>query len=167
MTPLLLAWLLSFAGAALFFTAGLLCAKGRAAKDKLEIGTSVPPPVADLATLGRADVSGDVLRAILARESNDCELTGAVIADDMGLVVAATGELSDALAAYGALLAEFGAKAREALPLNEVRQVVLYCEHDATLTVRRLATMEDKFSLVTLSPAKQPVSAQTAAALGK
>jgi predicted regulator of Ras-like GTPase activity (Roadblock/LC7/MglB family) len=74
-----------------------------------------------------------------------------VITDGLGLVVASSGDYAEALAAYGAFLAGIGAKTRDALPLRELRQVVIQDEHDMTLTVRPIISAEDELSLVTLA----------------
>jgi predicted regulator of Ras-like GTPase activity (Roadblock/LC7/MglB family) len=94
---------------------------------------------------------GDALRSILERETRGPGVAGAVIADELGLVVASTGEYGDALAAFGAYLADVGSKTRGVLPLHEVRQVIVQDDHHMTLTVRPLASADDNLALVTLS----------------
>ena len=101
-----------------------------------------------------AGVRGDVLRSILDRETSGNGYTGAVIADELGLIVASTGEYGDALAAYGAYLAGVGAKTRSVLPLHELRQLVIQDDHDTTLTVRPISSAEDHLALVTLAPGR-------------
>jgi predicted regulator of Ras-like GTPase activity (Roadblock/LC7/MglB family) len=161
MTPYTLAWLLSFLAAALFFAAGLFFARHRALAliDNKPLESSVAvresQPV-DRAMLTDTLGSGDSLRAVLERESGRSDLTSAVIADELGLVVASTGgELSDALAAYGAVLAGIGAKTRDALPLHDVRQVVVQDDHDMTLTVRKIDSVDEQFALVTLTSGQE------------
>ncbi|HEX6240622.1 MAG TPA: hypothetical protein VFZ61_07010 [Polyangiales bacterium] len=107
--------------------------------------SSLPPPVVD------AGARGEALRSILDQETSGYSFTGAVITDDQGLIVASTGEYGDALAAYGAFLAGVGEKSRSELPLHELRQVVIQDDHDATLTVRPLASADDHLALVTLA----------------
>lgn len=163
MTPYVLAWLLSFVAAALFFAAGLLLARHRVA-----VALARTPSVRESQPVDRAMLtdplgSGDSLRAVLERESGGSDLTGAVIADEMGLVVASTGELSDALAAYGAVLAGIGAKTRDALPLHDVRQVVVQDAHDRTLTVRRIASVDEQFALVTLTAGPENIASHNVA----
>lgn len=107
--------------------------------------SSERPSVPDVGT------RGEVLRSILDRETRGSGFTGAVIADELGLVVASTGEYGDALAAYGAFLAGVGAKTRDALPLRELRQLTIQDDYDTTLTVRPIASAEDNLALVTLA----------------
>lgn len=187
MSATTLAWLLSLAGAALFFSAGVLFqqlrsgARGRVSERgprPAERGgpraTREPAPGHAAAFTAQAGTitaqagafrahsdsfmpgsRADVFRAILDRETRGSDLTGAVIADELGLVVAATGDYGDALAAYGAFLAGVGTKTRDALPLHELRQVIVQDECNTTLTVRPLAAVDDNFALVTLAPGRQ------------
>lgn len=114
-------------------------------RKKHQAETSERPAMLDAAA------HGDALRTILDRETRGNHYTGAVITDGLGLVVAATGEYGDALAAYGAFLAEVGAKTRDALPLHTLRQVIVQDDRDTTLTVRPIASTEDNLALVTLA----------------
>jgi predicted regulator of Ras-like GTPase activity (Roadblock/LC7/MglB family) len=77
-----------------------------------------------------------------------------VIADELGLLVAAssaTNEYNDALAALGAYLADVGSRTRDILPLRKLRHVVVCDDHDVTLTVRPLAMDDPGLALVTLA----------------
>ena len=97
---------------------------------------------------------GNALQSIVDTETETGRAKSAVIADELGLVVAASGlvhEYGDALAALGAYLADVGTKTRDVLPLHEVRQVVVRDDHDMTLTVRPLATEDPGLALVTLT----------------
>jgi predicted regulator of Ras-like GTPase activity (Roadblock/LC7/MglB family) len=167
MTPYMLAWMLSLLAAALFFGAGLFFARHRTTLTSAKATT--PQSLRSVEDDFPSDVraSGDALRAVLARESDRSGLTGAVIADELGLVVASTGELSDALAAYGAVLAGVGAKTREGLPLQHVRQVQVKDDHDMTLTVRKIASVDEEFALVTLTAGQEQIVPQVAVASGR
>jgi hypothetical protein len=94
---------------------------------------------------------GDALQLIVDDETEHGGARSAVIADELGLVVASSGEYGDALAAFGAYLADVGTKTRDVLPLHEVRQVVVRDDRDMTLTVRPLATEDPGLALVTLA----------------
>lgn len=94
------------------------------------------------------------LQTIVDAETRTGRAKSAVIADELGLLVAASGadsEYVDALAAMGAYLADVGTKTRDVLPLHKVRQVVVRDEHDVTLTVRPLAADDPGLALVTLA----------------
>jgi predicted regulator of Ras-like GTPase activity (Roadblock/LC7/MglB family) len=97
---------------------------------------------------------GSALQSIVDSEARSDSVKNAVIADELGLLVAASGsshEYCDALAALGAYLADVGTKTRDVLPLHEVRQVVVRDDRDMTLTVRPLAAAEPGLALVTLA----------------
>lgn len=97
---------------------------------------------------------GNALQLIVDDETENGGARSAVIADELGLVVASSGvvsEYGDALAAFGAYLADVGTRTRDVLPLHEVRQVVVRDDHDMTLTVRPLATEDPGLALVTLA----------------
>jgi predicted regulator of Ras-like GTPase activity (Roadblock/LC7/MglB family) len=110
--------------------------------------SSRPPVLVD------AGARGAALRDILDEETRGSGFTGAVITDGMGLIVASTGEYGDALAAYGAFLAGASAKTREALPLHDLRQVIVQDDHDSILTVRPISSADDNLALVTLAPGR-------------
>ena len=61
----------------------------------------------------------------------------AVIADEMGFVVASHGELADVLGAFGTFLADAAARATVNLPVGEVREVRLRGENDVTICAHR------------------------------
>jgi predicted regulator of Ras-like GTPase activity (Roadblock/LC7/MglB family) len=137
MTTLAFRWLLSGLAAGLFFYAGVLFAALRARRAQ-----RVTKP---LDTRAR----GESLKAWLDRES--AAVSDAVIADELGLVVAAKGDYGDALAAYGAYIADVGERTRDALPLQTLRRVIIQDDHDTTLTVQPLNTDVDRLALVTLA----------------
>jgi predicted regulator of Ras-like GTPase activity (Roadblock/LC7/MglB family) len=188
----ILAWTMSVLGAVLFFAAGMLFSVQRKpvqsalpeARESRPSGvhrrSTIPPGerarhevkrlVEDLRSEAQAEGSerpGTVLRAILAAETRGSEFSGAVIADELGLVVASTGEHGDALAAYGAFLAGVGAKTSDNLPLTELRQLIVQDENDTTLTVRPIAAANDNFALVTLSMRRDELPLRTSTAPGR
>jgi hypothetical protein len=114
------------------------------------------PPRAAAERIPTTSSRGQVLQSIVDRETATGRVRSAVIADELGLVVAASGnvqEYGDALAALGAYLADVGSKTRDVLPLREVRQVIVRDDCDMTLMVRRLATEDSVLALVTLTVA--------------
>ncbi|HET6336517.1 MAG TPA: hypothetical protein VFG30_25010 [Polyangiales bacterium] len=105
-------------------------------------------PTPTLSATGRA------LQTIVDTETRLGRAKSAVIADELGLLVAAssaTNEYNDALAALGAYLADVGSKTRDILPLRKLRHVVVCDDHDVTLTVRPLAMDDPGLALVTLA----------------
>jgi predicted regulator of Ras-like GTPase activity (Roadblock/LC7/MglB family) len=105
-------------------------------------------PTPTLSATGRA------LQTIVDTETRLGRAKSAVIADELGLLVAAssaTNEYNDALAALGAYLADVGSRTRDILPLRKLRHVVVCDDHDVTLTVRPLAMDDPGLALVTLA----------------
>jgi len=111
------------------------------------------PPRKQVQRVALAGSSGRALQSIVDAEIGRGRARSAVIADELGLLVAVSGaghEYGDALAAFGAYLADVGAKTRDVLPLHEVRQVTVRDDHDVTLTVRPIEAADHSFALVTL-----------------
>jgi hypothetical protein len=98
--------------------------------------------------------AGDVLQALVDRVSGAAEIRCAVVADDLGLVVASHGELGDEVAAVGALFGRAGLQAQKVLPLRKVQRVTVEDDQNVTLTLRPLQTdesVEGDLALITLA----------------
>jgi DNA repair exonuclease SbcCD ATPase subunit len=108
---------------------------------------------------------GSALQAVVDQETASGRAKTAVIADELGLLVAASGVVEDyaeALAALGAYIADIGSKTRDLLPLRALREVVLRDEQDTTLTVQPLAADDPGLALVTLAVATNPTGGSPA-----
>jgi predicted regulator of Ras-like GTPase activity (Roadblock/LC7/MglB family) len=134
-------------------------ASGRAA--------AVPPPPRDVRLtmpgmgLGPSP-PGQALQALVDDLTRRRRVRAAVVADELGLVVASSGNNGDELAAAGVVIAHAGAQAGSLLPVGRLRRVSVQDEHDLTITVCPLAAAEGDLSLVTLtleSAAAEPASA--------
>ncbi|HEX4353687.1 MAG TPA: hypothetical protein VHZ95_12245 [Polyangiales bacterium] len=113
-----------------------------------------PPTIRRSERPATISTRGNALQLIVDDETEHRGARSAVIADELGLLVAASGvgiEYGEALAAFGAYLADVGTRTRDMLPLQELRQVVVRDDHDMTLTVRPLATEDPGLALVTLA----------------
>jgi transposase-like protein len=98
--------------------------------------------------------AGDVLQALVDGVSGSAEIRCAVVADDLGLVVASHGELPDEVAAVGALFGRAGLQAQKVLPLHKVQRVTVEDDQNCTLTLRPLQTdesVEGDLALITLA----------------
>jgi predicted regulator of Ras-like GTPase activity (Roadblock/LC7/MglB family) len=123
---------------------------------------SKPTPARQRTPTPTLSATGRALQTIVDTEMRLGRAKSAVIADELGLLVAAssaTNEYNEALAALGAYLADVGSKTRDILPLRNLRQVTVCDDHDVTLTVRPLATDDPGLALVTL--AVEPTSTAT------
>jgi hypothetical protein len=109
--------------------------------------------------------AGDVLQALVDGVSGAAEIRCAVVADDLGLVVASHGELGDEVAAVGALFGRAGLQAQKVLPLHKVQRVTVEDDRNVTLTLRPLVTdesVEGDLALITLAVGERKVAARSA-----
>lgn len=121
--------------------------------------TTKPTPARRRTPTPALSATGRSLQTIVDTETRLGRAKSAVIADELGLLVAAssaTSEYNDALAALGAYLADVGSKTRDILPLRKLRQVIVCDDHDVILTVRPLATDDPGLALVTLTVEPTP-----------
>lgn len=115
---------------------------------------SQPPARTPLTVQAAGHKAGDVLQALVDRVSGSAGVRCAVVADDLGLVVASHGELGDEVAAVGALFGRAGLQAQKVLPLRKVQRVTVEDDQDVTLTLRPLQTdesVEGDLALITLA----------------
>jgi len=79
------------------------------------------------------------------------DVRAAVVADEMGLVVASSGQHSDAIAAVGAVVSRATTQVAHLLPIGTPRQVVLRDENDLTVTLRPIDAEGRSLLLLTLA----------------
>ena len=116
-----------------------------------------PSSRAPLTVRAAGHKAGDVLQALVDRVSGAANVRCAVVADDLGLVVASHGEMGDEVAAVGALFGRAGLQAQKVLPLRKVQRVTVEDDENVTLTLRPLQTddtMEGDLALITLAVAQ-------------
>jgi hypothetical protein len=112
-----------------------------------------------LALAGGKSTPGGILQALVERVSSLGDIRCAVIADDLGLVVASQGELSDEVAAVGALFGRASLHAKRVLPLHGVLRVNVEDDQNVVLGVRPLSTDAGpgvELALVTLAVGAPP-----------
>jgi predicted regulator of Ras-like GTPase activity (Roadblock/LC7/MglB family) len=85
-----------------------------------------------------AATAGNRLQALIERVKGLGDFRSAVVADDLGLVVASQGELPDEVAAVGALFGQAALQAERELPLRSVQRVIVEGERGLVLAVRPL-----------------------------
>jgi predicted regulator of Ras-like GTPase activity (Roadblock/LC7/MglB family) len=157
-------WMLSAAGAAVFFCAGLAAAtlKNQRARatDHIEMArlkelvahleertanaNAVPPPTDFRQRTAKAspslspsamDVGGTkTFQSILERLRETNGIRAAVLGDSMGLPVAAIGEEAESLAGFCGFITQAAGKAKDFLGLGRIRRIVIEDERVATLT---------------------------------
>jgi predicted regulator of Ras-like GTPase activity (Roadblock/LC7/MglB family) len=107
--------------------------------------------LAAAATVTPALSGGKALQALVEDLATRGAIRAVVIADELGLVVAAAGEQADEMAAAGVVIARAGAQARQLLPVGKLRRIVVEDEDDVALTVRPLDLEDGTLCLVTLA----------------
>lgn len=138
-------------------TAELSLARSQLAKLRQELIVArqvQSPPRTPLQVRARGQKAGEVLQALVDGVSGSSDIRCAVVADDLGLVVASHGELGDEVAAVGALFGRANLQAQKVLPLHKVQRVTVEDDQNVTLTLRPLLTdgsMEGDLALITLA----------------
>jgi hypothetical protein len=118
--------------------------------------TSLPAAVAPAP---RGAGRGHLFQSFVDQVSRLADIRCAVVADELGLVVASHGTLGDEVAAVGSLLSRAGGKALEVLPLRNLHRVTVEDDQRVALTLRPLPTREGKDSdlaLITLAVGVAP-----------
>ncbi len=104
----------------------------------------------------RPENFGQSLQSILDRLSEAEYTRAAVVADELGLVVAGVGNQADAMAGAGALFADLETRLQPILSLGTVERLTLSGVDDLTLTVQPFQVATDKLVLATLSVGPGP-----------
>jgi hypothetical protein len=142
--------------------AELAGARGQLAKLRAELAASQEASQrarAPVTVRAAGSKAGDVLQELVDKVSGSQGVRCAVVADDLGLVVASHGELGDEVAAVGALFGRAGLQAQKVLPLRKVQRVTVEDDQDVTLTLRPLQTdesVEGDLALITLAIGAAP-----------
>ena len=95
--------------------------------------------------------SAQTLQALVDEIAGRDEVRAAVVADERGLVIAASGDNSDAIAAVGAVVARAAAQVGRLLPIGNARKVVLHDEHGLTVAFHPLDAEGRKLLLLTVA----------------
>jgi|GEM_PF-6963245 len=100
-----------------------------------------------------ADSKGHVLQALVDAEVKSGRAKTAVIADELGLLVAACGvtdDYAESLAAVGSYLIDISVKLQDMLPMCAIAQVIVRDDQDLTVSARPLPLDQPGLSLVTM-----------------
>lgn len=99
---------------------------------------------------GGSSIGNSLQHAIKQLLDEECTQS-AVLADEIGLVVASAGEHSDALAAVSAIYSRVGLKLCEILPLSTLHRVILVDDKERHFTTLPINTSVGQLMLATLS----------------
>ncbi len=167
MTPLVLLWIASAAGALFFFAAGFMLARRRprAAVDRAaprpRAGTEMPLAV----DLGEARYTSESLAALLAALQGRCQVRGLALSDDLGLPIVGLGEDVSSLAAFAGYMGDIGRRAGDFLPLGPVRRVTVEDDSGATITACPFEAGPSRIALVALTSGPGPSPGQVSEVL--
>jgi chromosome segregation ATPase len=107
-------------------------------------------PTGVLEILKNVAANGEELQGAVERVMQTGRFNSAAISDDVGFVIAGSGEHSEALAAFAALFVEVGARASQFFPMHALGRVVLEDSHGVTLSAHTVGKSGSNLLLVTL-----------------
>jgi myosin heavy subunit len=120
-----------------------------------------PAPEAPVLRTRQGDSKGHMLQALVDAEVKTGRAKTAVIADELGLLVAASGvteEYAESLAAVGTYLVDIGVKLQDMLPICAIAQVIVRDDQDLTVSARPLPLDQPGLSLVTMGEDKDKLA---------
>lgn len=105
------------------------------------------------------DLDLELYKDMLGRVATVAGLRGAVVADELGSVVVGSGDLAEALAAFGAYIKDAGARTDQLLPLEGVEEIDIRDRTGMLFCTRVISTQASELSLVLLASAEQSIFA--------
>lgn len=118
------------------------------------LGAPAPAPRAPAA---RTDlIVPEVLKLMVDRIARLDHVRGAAVADSSGLVLAGSGELADALAAFGAYITDAASRSERLLPLRATDEVTVRDSQGMVFSTRVLGRPQAELALVTLASGEMP-----------
>jgi hypothetical protein len=168
MTPLVLLWIASAAGALFFFAAGFLLARRRprevAYRDPIapRRAATEPPLAIDL---GESRYTSESLSALLTALKGRCHVRAVALSDDLGLPIVGLGEDVSSLAAFAGYMGDIGRRAGDFLPLGPVRRVTIEDDSGATITACPFEAGPSRIALIALTSGPGPSPGQVSEVL--
>jgi hypothetical protein len=157
MTPLVLLWIASAAGALFFFAAGFLLARRNPAPQPAASALEPRPATEPLPLdIGEGRYTSESLAALLAALQVRCQVRGVALSDDLGLPIVGLGEDVSSLAAFAGYMGDIGRRAGDFLPLGPVRRVTVEDESGATITACPFDAGPSRIALVALTAGPGP-----------
>jgi predicted regulator of Ras-like GTPase activity (Roadblock/LC7/MglB family)/FtsZ-binding cell division protein ZapB len=129
-------------------------AERAALRDRVE---QLSKRVAEAAMPGEGEPAADTSQ-LLGGLASVADLRAAVVADDMGLLIAGVGQIAhqEDVAALSGLAGHLAARAQDLLSLGRVEQVQLTDVNDMVLLCRLFESGEEQFALATLTDRMPP-----------
>lgn len=164
MTPLVLLWVASAAGALFFFAAGFLVARRRAPAEAGHLEAEPRPRAATGEPLhleiAEARYTSESLASLLAALQGRCDARAVALSDDLGLPIVGFGEDVSSLAAFAGYVGDIGKRAGDFLPLGPVCRVTVEDDKGATITACPFDTGASRIALVALTAGPGPSPGQ-------
>jgi|GEM_PF-3292412 len=162
MSPLHTLWALSAVGALSFFAAGFLFARRSRAGASAQRPLGAPTlPRAQTARIPgrkahkRAHTEAD-LHQVLNSVASLPGMKAAVLADELGLPIAALGDHAEPLAAFAGFVDSVAEKSRTYLPLSRVHRITIEDDDRTTITAHPTPLGEGSIAIVTLTTGDPP-----------
>ena len=167
MTPLVLLWIASAAGALFFFAAGFLLARRRPADQPAVHLAPRPRPTTEPLPieLGEARYTSESLAALLAALQGRCQVRSVALSDDLGLPIVGLGEDVSSLAAFAGYMGDIGKRAGDFLPLGPVCRVTVEDDSGATITACPFDAGASRIALIALTSGPGPSPGQVSEVL--
>jgi hypothetical protein len=102
------------------------------------------------------DGLGGAFQTLVNRLSGDENSRGVVLADELGLLVAGTGEHTESMAAMAAIYATVSVRLESIFPFGEISQIVVENTDELTITMQPYDIASDKLILTSLSVGPGP-----------
>jgi predicted regulator of Ras-like GTPase activity (Roadblock/LC7/MglB family) len=116
------------------------------------------PPPAHRSSGPRSDlIVPDVLKGMIERIARIDGVRAAAVVENNGLVLASSGERSEALAAFGNYIRDAASRSTRLLPLGAAEEVIVRDVHGVVFSSRVLGRPEAELALITLAFSAVPV----------
>jgi len=160
MTPLVLLWIASGAGALFFFAAGYLVARHRASERSAERAARAATAQPLHLEIAESRYTSDSLAALLSALQGRCDARAVALSDDLGLPIVGFGEDVSSLAAFAGYVGDIGKRAGDFLPLGPVCRVTVEDDQGATITACPFDAGASRIALVALTAGPGPSPGQ-------
>jgi hypothetical protein len=121
------------------------------------LGSLPPKPTASSAAAPELDM--EIYRELIRRVGSVAGLRGAVVADEVGSLLVGSGDLAEALAAFGSYIKDASARTDRLLPLDGVEEVDIRDRAGMLLSTRVIAHASTELCVVLLGAADVSLAA--------
>ena len=122
----------------------------------LQLVQSKPPKLVELPADGGEEGMGQMLQRIVNELADKQNAQCAVLADELGLVVAGFGDHIEAMAAMSALFGELTGRVKGVLPLGTLAQLALVDSNSLAFVAQPLSAGDNDLMLAMLAPGGAP-----------